>query len=450
MESTTDDPPRHQLSVLVRRMRARLGEDAPASMWSMPDGELGGLLDDLHGLAAQVESVTLAAVREADRRDLGAAAGATSTATWLSGRLRIRPEVAARATKLARALDSMLPVTQQALRAGEISADHAGVVARAVRDLPHQCGPRTRVEAEQALVSYARMFHPKILSGLARKVLETAAPNVVDEALGRKLAAEEARAARTRELSLHDDPHGPGSWIRGRVDPVTAELMRTALEPLAKPMPTTADGPDVRNHSQRLGDAFAELLRRYLDSGRSPTHAGEKPHLILTVGADDLRDGTGTATLLHTDTLVSTRTAAEWACDAKVSWYAESSRSAEDNRSAGGGGTATRAAKAPTLSDAVRLFSGKTRRLLELRDRGCAFPGCDRPSAWCHAHHVLAWIRGGPTTVDNGVLLCGYHHRLIHQGAWQVRIADDGLPEFIPPDWVDKRREPLRGHRLRS
>ena len=64
-----------------------------------------------------------------------------------------------------------------------------------------------------------------------------------------------------------------------------------------------------------------------------------------------------------------------------------------------------------------------------------------RPApAWTQAHHIVAWSRGGPTTVDNGVLLCGHHHRLIHQGHWTVTIADDGQPEFTPPDWIDPHR----------
>ncbi|WP_237742717.1 HNH endonuclease signature motif containing protein [Actinopolymorpha alba] len=50
---------------------------------------------------------------------------------------------------------------------------------------------------------------------------------------------------------------------------------------------------------------------------------------------------------------------------------------------------------------------------MELRDRGCAFPGCDRPPAWCHGHHIRSWLDGGSTTLANGTLLCGYHHRLI-------------------------------------
>jgi uncharacterized protein DUF222/HNH endonuclease len=218
-------------------------------------------------------------------------------------------------------------------------------------------------------------------------------------------------------------------------------------------VPTTADGPDTRSASQRLGDGFREMLRRYLDTGASPTQGGEKPHLVITIDHDDLVNGTGTGTLLHTGTAVSAKTAQEFACDAKTSTYTpgnkQSGNGAGGNPSGNGGGTSTTGPNSAdadagrggngeaTLTDPVRFFVGKTRRLLELRDRGCAFPGCDRPPAWTHAHHIVAWYRGGTTTLDNGVLLCGHHHRLIHKRAWTVAIADDGLPDFTPPDWID-------------
>jgi hypothetical protein len=82
---------------------------------------------------------------------------------------------------------------------------------------------------------------------------------------------------------------------------------------------------------------------------------------------------------------------------------------------------------------ARRLATGPLRRALVVRDRGCAFPGCDRPARWCQAHHIIGWIRGGRTDLANLVLLCRHHHRLVHEGDWTVRPASDRLPEFIPP-----------------
>jgi len=93
-----------------------------------------------------------------------------------------------------------------------------------------------------------------------------------------------------------------------------------------------------------------------------------------------------------------------------------------------------------------RLFSGAIRRALMLRDGGCAFPACDRPARWCQGHHVVGWQDGGGTCLSNAVLLCGFHHRLIHQPAgWTVYIDPaDGLPTFIPPPWVDPQQRPRR------
>ncbi len=239
--------------------------------------EVADLLESLNGLTAQLAELSLGVIREADRNDVARRVGATSTANWLAGRLRMRPEVAGRSVKLARALEDSLPITQQALRTGEISVDHAGVIARAVTGLPKEAGPDLRREAEQVLVDQARTFHPKDLARLGRKVLEVVDPELADRVLARQLADEEAKAEREREVWLYEDPYSVSTWLRGKLDPVTTEMLRTALEPLAKPMPTTADGPDPRSRSQRLGDGFAELLRRYLNVGASPTQGGEKP-----------------------------------------------------------------------------------------------------------------------------------------------------------------------------
>ena len=92
-----------------------------------------------------------------------------------------------------------------------------------------------------------------------------------------------------------------------------------------------------------------------------------------------------------------------------------------------------------------RLATGPLRRALVLRDRGCAFPGCDRPPRWTDAHHVQHWSDDGPTELSNLVLLCSFHHRLIHHSDWQVKInPKDGLPEFVPPSYIDASQLPRR------
>jgi hypothetical protein len=86
---------------------------------------------------------------------------------------------------------------------------------------------------------------------------------------------------------------------------------------------------------------------------------------------------------------------------------------------------------------------------LVARDRGCAFPGCTRPAEWCIAHHITHWADGGRTDLDNLALLCGYHHRVVHHGGWQVIMAADRHPEFIAPPWIDPDQTPRRNTRPR-
>ena len=76
------------------------------------------------------------------------------------------------------------------------------------------------------------------------------------------------------------------------------------------------------------------------------------------------------------------------------------------------------------------------RRALILRDVHCAFPGCEIPARWCEAHHIKYWSQLGATALDNLVLLCGRHHRLVHRSDWDVAMAADGRPLFHPPPWL--------------
>ncbi len=88
------------------------------------------------------------------------------------------------------------------------------------------------------------------------------------------------------------------------------------------------------------------------------------------------------------------------------------------------------------------LDVGRTQRLVTMtiwlaliaRDHHCTFPGCTRPPLMCHAHHIRHWADGGPTSLANLVMLCGHHHRTIHDTPWDVRLnPHDHLPEFLPP-----------------
>jgi hypothetical protein len=85
-----------------------------------------------------------------------------------------------------------------------------------------------------------------------------------------------------------------------------------------------------------------------------------------------------------------------------------------------------------------RVVTAAQRAALVVRDGGCAVPGCDRPPAWCEAHHLVHWLHGGPTDLQNLALVCRAHHRAVHEGGWRLGRDPDGHLTATPPH----RRQP--------
>ncbi len=73
-----------------------------------------------------------------------------------------------------------------------------------------------------------------------------------------------------------------------------------------------------------------------------------------------------------------------------------------------------------------RLFTVGIRKALEVRDRGCVFPGCSKPPGWTEAHHIIPWSQGGETSLDNAALLCSNHHHQVHADGHTVYIGAGG------------------------
>ncbi len=94
-------------------------------------------------------------------------------------------------------------------------------------------------------------------------------------------------------------------------------------------------------------------------------------------------------------------------------------------------------AGAPTqpleVGRATRVIQPAQRAALAVRDGGCVFPDCQRPLAWCDAHHLRHWVHGGPTDLANLALLCRAHHRAVHEGGWQLTHGPDGQWTATPP-----------------
>ena len=100
------------------------------------------------------------------------------------------------------------------------------------------------------------------------------------------------------------------------------------------------------------------------------------------------------------------------------------------------------------LGTTLRCFTAKQRAAIAARDDGCIIPGCTIPARWCEVHHVIPWQQNGPTNIDNGTLLCWYHHHTIDTAGWKVRMVG-GRPQVRGPLLWDPTQtwRPARSHR---
>src|SRR5688500_7567412 len=196
-----------------------------------------------------------------------------------------------------------------------------------------------------------------------------------------------------------------------------------ATTPGSTPAPGRTGGwieePDDRHHGQRMHDALEDVCDRLLRSDTIPDSGGSPATVIITIDVEDLLNGTGYG-LTSDGTLIRTDQVRGMADQPEV-FYAFLDR------------------------HGVPLNLGRARRIatrgqsaaLAARDIGCSFPGCGTGPEWSERHHVVPWIEGGETNLNNLTLLCRYHHHNFHSRGWTCRINDDGLPEWTPPRWVD-------------
>ena len=308
-----------------------------------------------------------------------------------------------------------LPVTATALREGALGADHVDVIAKTLRGLPLHVPDADREAAERTMVDAARSLDARTLAKVGERVRAV---------LDQDGTPPDDREPDAPACELHLSTKRNGRIvIRGEFDQESSALIAAVISPLARPRPSDDTGPDQRTTAERQGDALVEVLRLAADTGSLPGEGGEKPHLLVTIPLQTLRDGIGHAALDGVGH-VSAAGARRIACDARIIPAVLGSRS-----------------EPLDLGRAAYVVPTAIRRALILRDHGCAFPGCDRSYRWCHSHHVRHWADGGPTELDSLVLLCGRHHRLIHHSPWDCEIRN-GQPEFRPPAFVDATRTP--------
>ena len=373
----------------MSELRSALDGLATVDVGGLPDAALGPEIEELLTARNRIDGQIQRRIGVFDARGLGEFDGAPSTASWLRGRCRLAPIEASVRVKTARMLRE-LPMVSTALEEGEISFDHA----RAVALLAHETDVADTRKVQRQIVDVALITDPARFG----RELHAIRDSLRDQASTER---DEAAAFARRELTV--TPVLDGFNIRGWLPDEAGALVKTVLGSLATPIPE-----DLRNPSQRNADALVEICRRSADAGELPANHTVRPHLLVIAELDALLDAHSriNTQLEHGATLPPTATQ-RIACDAAI----------------------TRVLLGP---DGQPVDVGRTTRVvtttqwkaLVVRDGGCVFPGCDRPASWCQAHHYRQhWIHGGPTDLDNLALVCGFHHRLLHEGRWALRIC---------------------------
>ncbi|WP_297536556.1 HNH endonuclease signature motif containing protein, partial [Amycolatopsis sp.] len=338
-----------------------------------------------------------------------------NTALWLDDVTQIGPAAAKRIVIRGKAVNSsstlggteipaIAPLAGAAARAGEITPAHVDEIVNTMIKMPATVSARDRAGAEKILVDLARQATPLEVRKAGDRLLNTFDPDGPEP--------KDPPERPQRELSFQEHRDGTAT-LKGKLDNLAYAQLRAALDPLAKPH-STEEGRDTRSQWERHADALVDLVRLAMTVDEIPSHGGDRVHVAVTVDYETLKSGIGTA-MLDYGGVITAAEARMLACDCKVIPAVLGTES-----------------EPMDLGRSKRIITTGQRRRLVMRDRGCAFPGCKSHAKHCDGHHIVYWILGGPTDLNNLTLLCERHHRLIHCGGWEVRMGGDGRPDFIP------------------
>jgi hypothetical protein len=299
----------------------------------------------------------------------GGGTGATSTTSWLAGRYGVAWGTAREWVRVAHAL-LQLPRIAAAYAAGRLSWD--------------QLRPLTRFATPENDEAWARKGPELRPAGLWREARRHERIRVRE---AQRLHAE-------RYLHLSWDPDRPVLWLEGLLPAEQGVALESAITRRADDIPHDPEAADPP--AARLADALVDL------SVGDP----EPATVVVHAGADALVREEPESGPWLAETEGGQRMASEsvrrLACDGRIEWVVESG-----GRPIG-------------IGRRGRSVPGALLRILRHRDGGaCRFPGCER-KRWLNVHHLVHWADGGGTNLDNLVLLCHAHHRLIHEGGWRT------------------------------
>jgi Domain of unknown function (DUF222)/HNH endonuclease len=335
-------------------------------------------LDQVTAAMAAASAQALRAVASYDEAKAWKKDGATSMSSWLAGRYGLAWGTAREWVRVAHAL-RRLPRIARAHAEGRLSWD--------------QLRPLTRFATPETDEGWAHRAPGLRPAGLWREARRH-----------ERLRTEDVRDIhRRRYLSLWWDRRSPVLYLEGILPAEEGTRLEAALSRRVEEVPLDPEAADPP--AARMADALVDVAAG--GSEDQPPVAT----VVVHAGAEVLtREEKATGPWLA-ETEGGRRLPSEsvrrLACEGTIEWVLESG-----GRPVG-------------LGRRARAVRGQLLRVLRHRDQGtCRFPGCER-KRWLNAHHLVHWADGGGTNLDNLVLLCHAHHRLIHEGGWRT----SGHPE---------------------
>jgi hypothetical protein len=343
-------------------------------------------MDASHRSACTAQRSLLSFIAEADRRELWRNDGARDMCHWLWMRYGISDWKARRWIDSARALER-LPHISSAFAEGALGIDK-------VVELTRFASP----ESERGLLAWAQSAS----SGAIRRRAELEARRSLEEA---------EAGERLRSVSWWHEDDGRRFCLAATLPAAQGALVAKALDRLAERIPVMPDEHGAGSLDQRRADALVLLATSRVSSDSDTDRATVVVHAQL----ETLVSGQGGCEI-EGGGVIHPETAKRLLCAARLQAVIEDQS-----------------------GQPVRL--GRIRRdpppwmlrQLRHRDTGCRFPGCGS-RRYAHSHHVTWWEKGGATDLENLVLVCGFHHRLVHEYGWRLRRERDGEVRWFRPD----------------
>jgi hypothetical protein len=335
-------------------------------------------LDEANAAVAQAQRAFLLLVHEASALEVWRDDGARDLAHWLSIRYGISAWKARRWIAAASALEGLTHV-DAAFSDGRLSLDKTVELTRFA----------TPAE-ETPLVAWASDVSVATVRRRGDRSLTPSAGETVSDEQARRL-----------EWWWFEDGRRLG--IAGEVPAAQGAVVVNALQRAADRVAVMPGEEEPWSADARRADALVALCSAAIAADADPDRAT----VVLHARVDEM--GMLAETEIEGATAVPRSVAERLVCDARVQVMVEDA-SGEVVRAG-----AARREPAPWMV-----------RQLRYRDRGCRFPGCGT-NAFTQAHHVQWWSHGGPTDLENLVLVCSFHHRLVHEYGWAIRRSDAGV-----------------------